>query len=132
MIGDATRAAGERQGAPVLDEEPDEPQRRERAEHEARGQPARLREPVGEVGGIDRDEEHDRRQRDGEHARQSWRAPISIEPSVMLDEPELPVRRARRLPVEQHADAGERRGDPDGQVRGDHSNATEPDGGEER
>ena len=60
-VGDAPRAAGELERAPVVEEQPDQAQPGERAEHEPRGQPQHLREPVGEVGRVDRDEQHDRR-----------------------------------------------------------------------
>ncbi len=68
-VGDAAGAPGELERAPVVEEQPDQAQPRERAEHEAGGQPQHLAEPVGEVGRVDRREQHDRRQRDRQHAQ---------------------------------------------------------------
>ena len=123
-------APSEAEGAPVVDRRTDEPQRRQRPEHEPGGQAERLGEPVGEVRRVDREEEHDRGQRDRDDAGGGGESDLH-RPLGHVDDAELPEHRPGGSAVEHHADPGERSRDPHRQRARRPEQRAEPDGGEQ-
>src|SRR6185312_4071873 len=111
-VADPASAASEGELPPVLDEHTHEAERREAAEHEACGQAENLAQPIREVRGIGRREQHDAGEPYGENAQRDGHA----ERERALGDAhktELPQRRALVAAVQHGCDARERRGDPE-------------------